>query len=636
MASWDLSPLYRHQQSLVLPDAHRIASFHNGRVILRHLDSLTILRTWALSSPSPTSSSTFAPPSSARSALTSPPLQDLTSLTASPHEPYYLLAFSAKARTAWVLNPEEDSIYARLDVGNEGAVRMEWALTGREGEAAVMAWSANHLRLSIFRLSTPSSPALHILSPKHSHASGHAFHPAGMHLAVLERHDSRDVVGIYSTQGDWSLIRTFILPDPASDLAGLSWSPCGRYLALWSHITDYLIHFYLPTGHHLSTFAPYASLAAPAPSTSPSSSTTSISAATAKRAASRQPPQPSSREKEKDREDKPAQSAADRARMERSTSSYVGLGVRCVEWSAEGEWVAIGGYDGRIRLLSPLASFAPLAELSLPASNRIAEPGVRVWKEPAGWIEKTRGRGIVSYDPQPLPYSLLPSPPAPSVPNPKMGLARLVFAPSSRWIAAKNETYPNVLAVFAFPLGGVSGGGGAGDAGGKAGRPRLHTVLVLDAPVRDFAFRPASDSTAHGNGAEGGGEREMLVAVSGEKAFSVWRAPVLGEEGGVGEAEGVGVPAGNSPLSLTALSFSHPPPLSPHPPALLLSSSPALPQPNTSSQPRAKPLSSVEGGGGAGTEDGGLFCVAYPVEEGEDGGEEAGRTWMEGDSEAPH
>lgn len=46
----------------------------------------------------------------------------------------------------------------------------------------------------------------------------------------------------------------------------------------------------------------------------------------------------------------------------------------------------------QIRILTR-HGFVPVAELSIP--QRLAEP-VRVWKEPLGWVEKTRGKGIVS------------------------------------------------------------------------------------------------------------------------------------------------------------------------------------------------------------------------------------------------
>jgi hypothetical protein len=140
---------------------------------------------------------------------------------------------------------------------------MEWARLGDaedEAEGVVMAWSANHVRFvfsplsSVFFLSffsliavrrvapTVALPPLRnsLSSPPHSQPqtfsflrfvslslfpplpqntaereferAGHAFHPQGKFLAVLERHNSRDVVGIYSTAGEWSLLRVRFPP----------------------------------------------------------------------------------------------------------------------------------------------------------------------------------------------------------------------------------------------------------------------------------------------------------------------------------------------------------------------------------------------------------------------------------------
>ncbi|GAA6007324.1 hypothetical protein JCM10207_001588 [Rhodosporidiobolus poonsookiae] len=591
MTSWELSPLYRHHQSLVLPDSTRIASFHNGRVVLRALDSLHIFRTWSLFAPTPAPASSTRP--SASAAAPAQPLTELTSFVVSPAAPHYILCFAAKLRTAWMLDPNSDEVAAKLEVGNEGAVRMEWAQVGREdgeGDAVAMAWSAHHLRLSLYYLSSPTSPALHIQNPKHSHASGHAFHPQRKFLAILERHNSRDVIGIYSTKGEWALVRSITLPDPSSDLAGLNWSPCGKYIATWSHITEYTVHFYLPAGQLVSTFSPYSSLSPP--SAAPSSGT-----------ARRRPAPAEPKETETGKE----LSAENRKREERSTASYVGLGVRTVEWHPSGGWVAVGGFDGKIRILTH-HGFVPVAELALPL--RLVQP-VRLWKEPQGWIEKTRGKGIVSFDRiLTFPYSLTPVIANPAVPSPKMGFSRLSWSPSGNWLVALNQSFPAALAIFSFPpsLSSASSPTPDSPSSPSFARPALHTVLFLAQPVRDFAFQPAPDAEE---------ESEMLVVASGESAFTVWRAPA--NQGGAGEAEGVGVPAGQTPFPLSTLSFA------PSGTALVLSAPP------TSATGASVPTASAK-------EAGGVFCVAYPVAaEGESVllgvGEGEGRTWMEEGSE---
>ncbi|GAA5839349.1 hypothetical protein JCM11251_003957 [Rhodosporidiobolus azoricus] len=598
MASWDLSPLYRHAHSLILPDSTRLVSFHNSRLVLRALSTLQILRTWQLATPTSapsTSSSRSAPPSA---------VAELTTFAVAPNAPIYVLCYSAKARTAWVLDPDQDDVVARIEVGNEGAVKMDWAQLGGSGAEV----GGEALRLSLFRIgsSTPNIPALHIHNPKHSHPSGHSFHPDGTFVAILERHTGRDVIGIYSTKGEWALVRSVAIPDPLSDLAGLKWSPCGRYIAAWSHVTEYTVQFYLPTGHQLSTFSPYSSLssgsspAGPTPSSRPNKLV-------------RKPSKPPAAEQEQEK----GLNEEDRRREERSTAGYVGLGIRCVEWHPSGEFVAVGGYDGRIRLLTR-HGFVPIAELSIP--QRVASPAV-VWKEPLEWVEKTRGKGIVLFDRvTTLPYSLTPVVPNPAVPNPKMGFSRLSWSPSGDWLVGMNQSYPNALALLSFPLSRLASDESSSPASPStfpSSRPCLHTLILFNSPVRDFAWQPTRQQ----------GEQETLVIVSGEKAFTVWRA--RGGEEQQGEAEGVGVPAGQTDFPLSALSFS------PQGDCLLLSSPAPLASPNTSSTAAGtKEKREKDAAAGRGGEGGGMFCIAYPVtEEGESmfvggDGEEEGRTWM--------
>ncbi|GAA5975667.1 hypothetical protein JCM11641_003562 [Rhodosporidiobolus odoratus] len=600
MESWDLSPLYRHLQSQLLPDGTRLVSYHNGRVVLRAILTLQIHRTWSIPPLFPTSSKST-------SAATSTAWNDLTTFAVAPTAPHYVLCYSAKAKTAYVLDPDQDEVVAKLEVGSEGAVRMEWAQVpadggGRgEGESAVMAWSAHHLRLSLFRISSSPSPVLHILNPKHSHSSGHAFQPQGKFLAILERHNSRDVIGIYSTRGDWGLIRSITLPDPASDLAGLNWSPCGRYLATWSHITDYIVHFYLPTGQLLSTFSPYSSLST---GSLPSPTSTKLPRSLRKPAVP-VPPEP---EKEPSRED--------RRREERSTANYVGLGVRCVVWGESGEWVAVGGYDGRTRILSH-HGFVTVADLGIPP--KIQRDTV-VWKEPIGWVEKTRGKGIVSFESViTFPYSLTPVSSNSTVPNPKMGFSRLLWSPSGEWLVGLNQTHPTALNLFSFPLPSRSSSPSSpssSPASSSSRRPAIHTILLFNQSVRDFVWQPSATAS------EGEDRVDTLAIATGEKAFAVWRAPSLSGGTGRGEAEGVGIPVGDTEFSLTSLTFSRP---SSSGAALLLSSPPpSLPSPGTGTAARERQAKD------AGEGQGGLFCVAYCVvgeqDEGEGGGE--GRSWI--------
>lgn len=99
--------------------------------------------------------------------------------------------------------------------------------------------TCTQLHLSLFPLPSSSTPSpalqpFRILSPKHSPSpsssqgsAGYSFRPDGNFLAVLERHQARDVIGVYSTGsssggGEWALVKVrpflrFTLADGADE-----------------------------------------------------------------------------------------------------------------------------------------------------------------------------------------------------------------------------------------------------------------------------------------------------------------------------------------------------------------------------------------------------------------------------------
>ncbi|GAA6023202.1 hypothetical protein JCM8202_001025 [Rhodotorula sphaerocarpa] len=584
MASWDLSALYRHGASAVVETASgasAVASVHRDRVVLRDLESLHVLRTWTL--PLLAGRDAGAEPDAAAAAAVS-------LMAVGQHPPHHVLVFAKKLATAWILDPNQDGEIARIDVGKEGAVAMDWA---ESPDPTVMSWSALHLRLSLFPVASSSAhPAAgQILSPKFSppasppHTAGsasptyagHSFHPNGHFLISLERSRStgtsassasslHDLLSVYSTSGpaaEWTCLRSFSLPLPPAeaaqvDLAGVRWSPCGRYIAAWTSVTDYRVFVLDPLGHLLGAFTPYASLQqASATATEQRSARTANArpskASTSAAAQKPPPPQPSER---------------DRARNERSTAPYVGLGIRTVEWHPSGEYLAVGGYDGKIRILTRFG-WSAIAELGLPGPSaggaKLSNPVV-VWREPAQWVEKTRGHGIVSFERPALPYPLpAPLPLDLTRPNPAMGVERLRWSPSGRWCAMSSDSVrePRTLercrlhTVLLFTPASPSAAAGAAspaENGGSGLSPQAATGVV-----RDFAWQPlASSAGAEVDFAEeivgaaqsegSGEEEEVLVVATGQKGFAMWRAPRVGADGTAddGIAECVGIPARES------------------------------------------------------------------------------------------
>lgn len=143
----------------------------------------------------------------------------------------------------------------------------------------------------------------------------------------------------------------FPLPTTISDVADLEWSPCGRYIAIWETLTEvrtyflcpdaiwllaspfkYLLHLFTPDGRFLSTFAPYARLAHTP--TLPAQLKSRINTA---------PVLPEHPDKGGKQEES--------RREERSTEGWVGLGIRTVKWHPTGDWIAVGGWDGKVLIL---------------------------------------------------------------------------------------------------------------------------------------------------------------------------------------------------------------------------------------------------------------------------------------------
>lgn len=121
----------------------------------------------------------------------------------------------------------------------------------------------------------------------------------------------------------------------------------GAEVVFLANAEQYRVLILSPLGHLLGDFAPYVSLtpspAAPSSTKLGTRPSRPFKAAPAPSAPAKQPPprggEPLSQVKE---------SAPDRARSERSTAAYVGLGIRTLEWHPSGEYLAIGGWDGKV------------------------------------------------------------------------------------------------------------------------------------------------------------------------------------------------------------------------------------------------------------------------------------------------
>jgi hypothetical protein len=85
------------------------------------------------------------------------------------------------------------------------------------------------------------------------------------------------------------------------------------------------------------------------------------------------------------------------------------MGIKTVTWAPSGRWVAIGGWDNKVRIVESegwrcvgLMSWGGRVNDKTVVSLSLkvllmghTDMGKTVWREPSDWIKDTRGRGIV-------------------------------------------------------------------------------------------------------------------------------------------------------------------------------------------------------------------------------------------------
>lgn len=204
------------------------------------------------------------------------------------------------------------------------------------------------------------------------------------------------------------------------DLAGIEWSPNGCVLAVWDTCLEYKVLLYSLDGRLLSTFSAY----------------------------------------------------------------EWSLGVKSVMWSPSSQFLAIGSYDEKVRILNHV-TWKKIIEFEHPAT--INNPKIVVYKE----VEKravlgnddlsfhhnlTMGSSLFStqskYEVSPAPVQVPVIKPDPERANPKIGIATMAFSSDNRYLATKNDNMPNDLWIWDMQ------------------KLKLFVVLEQAAPVRCFQWDP--------------------------------------------------------------------------------------------------------------------------------------------------
>ncbi|XP_043429551.1 WD repeat-containing protein WRAP73 isoform X1 [Prionailurus bengalensis] len=204
------------------------------------------------------------------------------------------------------------------------------------------------------------------------------------------------------------------------DLAGIEWAPNGCVLAVWDTCLEYKVLLYSLDGRLLSAYCAY----------------------------------------------------------------EWSLGVKSVAWSPSSQFLAIGSYDGKVRILNHV-TWKMITEFGHPAT--INNPKIVVYKEAEKTPRLAPGRlafpppraaaGVASpaetkYEIASVPVSLQTLKPVADRANPKIGIGALAFSPDSYFLATRSDSVPDAVWIWDMQ------------------KLRLFVVLEQLSPVRSFQWDP--------------------------------------------------------------------------------------------------------------------------------------------------
>ncbi|KAF2274761.1 uncharacterized protein EI97DRAFT_99155 [Westerdykella ornata] len=401
--------------SLPCPTATHIASLSSTRLQIRCLSTLEIIRTIPLPQSHDVRNSRLA---------WSPPTIPSSTNTANTTPSRRTLA----ARSNRILVSDEDNtrVYdlrdakwnAAISNGSGGMgkiVHVEFGAT----EDEVVAFSDFASKATIWCLRTGRT--VEIRDPKFTGREGRGwgYRPSGdgklgngrgAVLALLCRSAGQDLLLLLAPRS-YSLIKRVELP--TLDAAGLKWSRDARWIAVWdSASSGYHLHIYTADGQLYRTIA---------------------------------------REPTDD---------ADRWGIE-------GLGIKTVEWVPGNQWLAVGGWDRRVRILST-RTFSPVVFLDHTAEIQVPSAPV--------YTEMVDGRGNRTYSLTPQPVT----PPKATVEkgdnSMKQGIGLVSFNMDGTLCATRDDSTPNT--VWIWDLRSLS--------------PK--TILIQYSPVKSLQWHPSDPS----------------------------------------------------------------------------------------------------------------------------------------------
>ena len=164
----------------------------------------------------------------------------------------------------------------------------------------------------------------------------------------------------------------------------------------------------------------------------------------------------------------------------RCVSSYTAyddaLGVKTVKWSPSSQFLAIGSYDQKVRVLNHV-TWKTVAEhnhgTTVDGKNVVVYTEVE--KKPFGMKSEPRFSAVSSqskFETSETPVTVPVVKPDPEKPHPKVGVGRIVFSCDCKYMATKNDNMPTAVWVW------------------DVTKLELAVLLLHVNPVRDFQWDP--------------------------------------------------------------------------------------------------------------------------------------------------
>ena len=317
----------------------------------------------------------------------------------------HILAVMTKKNMIEARSIAEEDWLCKIEDNLSGAVYARWTPDSQH----IIVFSDFQLKASVYSLIDKS--ICYIKNPKFPD-KGLSFSNDGKFMALAERRDAKDYVGIYYC-GSWKLINHFITD--TYDLNDILWSPDNNVIIVWETLLEYKLLVYCPATGILAKFQPY-------------------------------------------------QSA---------------LGIKAVNFSKGSEFLSIGSYDEKIRILNCL-TWKLIVELEHQTSINEGS-NVNLFKE-EDLIESSFKNAKKSS--QYIMKEINSSFKIPSIkvlsdkPNPQLGIGLMEWSHDGQFIASRNDNMPNTVWIWEIQS------------------LTLKAILLHMQPVKNFSWCPKNNDLA--------------------------------------------------------------------------------------------------------------------------------------------